>query len=259
MLRFKKVNIIFFLLFLPIFGLIRQECHFSVWWIMLLLIIWLILVTIGSFHIRWNYFLKAFHKNDQIGESVIALTFDDGPNKEFTPKVLSLLKNHHAKATFFCIGENVEQHPEILKEIIKDGHLIGNHSYYHKNSFGFLSTSQVVEELENTQKIIEEKVNLKTSFFRPPFGITNPNIAKAVKKLNLYTFGWSIRSLDTIAKDPEKVYNKIVSKIKKGDVVLIHDSSDLSVVVLEKLLLYLDRNNIETITLDKLFNLKAYE
>ena len=83
------------------------------------------------------------------------------------------------------------------------------------------------------------------SFFRPPFGVTNPNIAKAVKKLNLHTFGWSIRSLDTIAKDPEKVYNKIVSKIKKGDVVLIHDSSDLSVVVLEKLLLYLDRNNIE--------------
>ena len=64
---------------------------------------------------------------------------------------------------------------------------------------------------------------------------------------------------DTIAKDTEKVYNKIVSKIKKGDIVLMHDSSELSVVVLEKLLLYLDRNNIKTITLDKMFNLKAYE
>jgi peptidoglycan/xylan/chitin deacetylase (PgdA/CDA1 family) len=116
-----------------------------------------------------------------------------------------------------------------------------------------------MEEIENTDKIIEETVDLKTHFFRPPFGVTNPNIAKAVKKLKLHTFGWSIRSLDTIAKDPEKVYDKIVSKLNKGDVVLMHDSSDLSVVVLEKILQYLDRNKIKTITLDKLFNLKAYE
>jgi peptidoglycan/xylan/chitin deacetylase (PgdA/CDA1 family) len=258
MLSFNKVNIIS-LLFIGVLGFLKNENLISIWWILFVVLVWLILTIIGSFHIRWNYFLKVFHINDRIGESVIALTFDDGPNKEFTPKVLSLLKKHHAKATFFCIGENVKQHPEILKEIIKEGHLIGNHSYYHKNSFGFLSTSQVVEELENTQKIIEEKVNLNIRFFRPPFGVTNPNIAKAVKNLNLYTFGWSIRSLDTIAKDPEKVYDKIVSKIKKGDVVLMHDSSELSAVVLEKLLLYLDKNNIKTITLDKLFNLKAYE
>jgi len=258
MLSFNKVNIIS-LLFIGVLGFLKSENLISLWWIILVVLVWLILTIVGSFHIRWNFFLKAFHKNNRIKESVIALTFDDGPNKEFTPKVLSLLKKYHAKATFFCIGENVEQHSEILKEIIKEGHLIGNHSFYHKNSFGFLSVEKVVEELEKTQKVIEEKVSLNVRFFRPPFGVTNPNIAKAVKKLNLYTFGWSIRSLDTIAKDPEKVYTKIVSKIKKGDVLLMHDSSELSVVVLEKVLRYLDQNNIRTITLDKMFNLKAYE
>ncbi|RLD81387.1 MAG: polysaccharide deacetylase family protein, partial [Bacteroidetes bacterium] len=137
-------------------------------------------------------------------------------------------------------------------------HLVGNHSYYHQNSFGFLSTKKVMDELEKTNRIIEENTNLKIKFFRPPFGVTNPNIAKAVKNLNLHTFGWSIRSFDTIAKDPEKVYHKIISNINKGDVLLMHDTNELSVKVLEKVLKYLDQNNIKTITLDKLFNLKAY-
>lgn len=259
MLSFKKVNIIFSLFVLILFGLLKQELHLSKWWFFVVVIIWLTLTIIGSFHIRWNYFLKAYHKNDQIKDKVVALTFDDGPNMFFTPKVLDLLKKHNATATFFCIGENVKKYSENLKNVVKDGHLIGNHSYSHKNAFGFLSTKKVMEEIEKTNKIIEEKTGLKVQFFRPPFGVTNPNIAKAVSYLKFHTFGWSIRSLDTIAKDPEKVYHKIISKIKKGDVILLHDNSELSVDVLEKLLQYLEQNHFKTITLDKLFNLKAYE
>ncbi len=259
MLGFKKINIIFLFIILIFFGILNNQLNISIWWFLLILIIWLTITLIGSFHIRWNYFLKANHRNHQIAKNVIALTFDDGPNKDYTPKVLTLLRKHNAKATFFCIGENVKNHPNILNKIINEGHLIGNHSYYHKNSFGFLSTKKVIEELEETKKIIKEKTNLSVQFFRPPFGVTNPNIAKAVKKLKLHTFGWSIRSLDTIAKDPEKVFQKIVLKIRKGDVLLMHDTSELSVIVLEKLLIYLDQNHIKTITLDKLFNFKPYE
>lgn len=258
MLSFKKINIIFSLFVLILFGLLKQELHLSKWWLLVVVIIWLTLTIIGSFHIRWNYFLKANHKNNQIKENVIALTFDDGPNKVYTPQVLALLKKNHAKASFFCIGKNVKDNPDLLKQIVSDGHLIGNHSYNHKNSFGFLSTKKVIVELENTNRIIEDTVNLKVQFFRPPFGVTNPNISKAVKKLNLHTFGWSIRSLDTVAKDPEKVYQKIIQKMSKGDVILMHDSSELSILVLEKVLQYLNQKGIRTITLDKLFNLKAY-
>ena len=257
MLSFKKVNSISFL-FLAVIFLLKSENLLSFWWSILLVIVWLALTIIGSFHMRWNYFLKANHKNDKINKNVIALTFDDGPNKEFTPKVLTLLKKYNANATFFVIGDNVRKHPDLLKKINNEGHLIGNHSYYHRNSFGFLSTKKVIDALEKTNRIVEENTNLKMKFFRPPFGVTNPNIAKAVKNLNLHTFGWSIRSFDTIAKDPEKVYRKIISKINKGDVLLMHDTNELSVKVLEKVLKYLDQNNIKTITLDKLFNLKAY-
>ena len=258
MLNFKNVNIIFLFIGLPFFVILKIDGSLSGWLVFLFLMIWFLFTIIGSFHIRWNFFLKGYHKNDQVKEKIIALTFDDGPNEEFTSKVLSLLREYNAKANFFCIGENVKKNPEVLKEIVKNGHLIGNHSYSHKNSFGFLGTKKVIEELKSTNKIIEEKTNLKVNFFRPPFGVTNPNIAKAVQKLNLYTFGWSIRSLDTIAKDSDKVCQKIISKMNNGDILLMHDSSELSVQVLEKLLQYFDQNHIKTITLDKLFNLKAY-
>lgn len=258
MLKFKTVNIISVTTFV-VFLFLRINYSISNWWLVFLLLTWTTLTVIGSFHILWNYFLKAKHKNHLIKDNVIALTFDDGPNPEYTLRVLTLLKKHHAKATFFCIGKNVERNPEILKEIVKEGHLIGNHSYNHQNSFGFLSTKKVIEELEKAKEVIKSKVDLEVSFFRPPFGVTNPNIARAVKKINLKTFGWSVRSYDTSAKNPEKVYQKIIAKIKKGDVLLMHDSSELSVVVLEKVLIYFDKNNFKTITLDKLFNMKAYE
>jgi len=257
MLSFNKVNIIS-LLSIGVLGFLKSENLISFLWIVLVVLIWLILTIIGSFHIRWNYFLKANHRNDQIKENVIALTFDDGPNEIFTPKVLALLNKYQVKATFFCIGENVKNNQELLKKIVREGHLLGNHSYDHKNSFSFFSTDKVIENLEETNRIIEETVNLEVLFFRPPFGVTNPNIARAVKRLKLQTFGWSIRSLDTIAKDPEKVYHKIIKKLKKGDVVLLHDTSELSIQVLEKVLQYLDQKEIKSITLDKLFNLKAY-
>ena len=258
MLKFKTVNIISVTAFV-VFLFLRMNYSISNWWLVLLLLIWLTLTIIGSFHIRWNYFLKANHKNHLIKDNVIALTFDDGPNPEYTLKVLALLKKHNVKATFFCIGKNVESNPEILKEIVNEGHLIGNHSYNHQNSFGFLSTRKVIAELEKTNEVIKNKVDLEVSFFRPPFGVTNPNIARAVKKLNLNTFGWSVRSYDTVAKNPEKVYQKIIAKIKKGDIILMHDSSELSIIVLEKVLTYFDKNNFKTITLDKLFNIEPYE
>ncbi len=258
MLKFETVNIISRSAFV-IFLFLRINNSISNWWLISILLIWLVLTIIGSFHIRWNYFLKAKHKNHLIKDKVIALTFDDGPNPEYTLKVLILLKKHHAKATFFCIGKHVKNNPEILKEIVSEGHLVGNHSYNHQKSFGFLSSKKVIKELKRTNKIIKQTVGFKAVFFRPPFGVVNPNISKAVKKLKLHVFGWSIRSYDTVAKNPDKVYQKIIAKIKKGDIILMHDSSDLSIDVLEKVLVYFDKNNFKTITLDKLFNMKAYE
>ena len=258
MLNFKNVNIIS-ILFLIILIYLRIEYKLSIWWIILLVVFWLTITIIGSFHIRWNYFLTIKSHNHKVNENVIALTFDDGPNIEFTPKVLDLLKGYNAKATFFCIGKNAEKYPDLVKRIISEGHIIGNHSYNHTNNYGFLSTQKVKEDIQQAQEVFKNSINLDLKLFRPPFGVTNPNISKALKELNLHTIGWSIRSLDTIAKNPDKVFKKITTEFKKGDVVLLHDTNELSLIVLKQLLLFLKENKVKTITLDKLFNINAYE
>lgn len=244
---------------LLVFVILIFQKHISFWWVLGLFVFFFALVTIGSFHIRWNFFIKAKHHNYSVSNNEIAFTFDDGPHPEFTPKVLDLLKQYNSKATFFCIGKNIEKYPDIVKRIISEGHSIGNHSYSHTNNYGFLSTKEVLEDLKKTQRLLQEQTNKENVFFRPPFGVTNPNIAKAIKTLNLQTYGWSIRSLDTMAKEPTKVISKIKKELRKGAIILLHDTSMLSCDVLEQLLLFFEEKSIKSITLNKLFNIKNNE
>jgi len=226
---------------------------------MLPLLFWLTFTTIGSFHIRWNYFIKANHSNPEVVDKRIALTFDDGPHEKFTPQVLDLLREHQIKASFFCIGKNVEKHPDIVKQIVREGHIIGNHSYSHSNLYGFLTTGKLIEDLTKNQNLIEQLTGLKMKLFRPPFGVTNPNIAGAVKRLKFVTMGWNIRSYDTVSKQPNRILERITQGMKGGDVVLLHDTSENTVLVLRKLLDFLKTNEFRPVALDELLNTEAYE
>lgn len=257
MLNFKNVNIISTLVLVVLIYLKIQNDS-SIWWIVGLVTLWLALTSIGSFHIRWNYFLSSKHKNTTIKKNAIALTFDDGPNTEFTPKVLDILKKHKAKATFFLIGKHIKKNPELVKRILTEGHVIGNHSYEHGNNNGFLSTKNILSDLKKTNELVKKITGLEVKLFRPPFGVTNPNIAKAVKIINMQSVGWSIRSLDTQAKDSEKVFQKIKNRLNKGDVILLHDTSELTLEVLVQLLPFLEEKKTNTLTIDRLFKIKAY-
>jgi len=217
-----------------------------------------LITGIGSLHIRWNYHLNSLNSNYSVTKNEIAITFDDGPHPEFTPKVLGLLKANNVKGTFFCIGKHIELHPELFKRIITEGHTIGNHSFNHENDFGFIKTKEVVSELETTNEVIEKVSGLKVKLFRPPFGVTNPRINRGVKAVGLQSIGWSIRSFDTTSKSKNTIVKSIEKKLKKGDVVLLHDTSAKSVEILEQLLLFLKQNKLESVTIDSLFNIKAY-
>jgi len=257
MLTFKNVNIITRTLLL-VFALLKVLNYSSVLWLLIIGIVWLILTIIGSFHIRWNYFLKAKHHNYQVKDKEIAITFDDGPNKEFTPKVLDLLKKYNAKATFFLIGNQIEKNQEIVSEILRGGHSIGNHTFSHTNNFGFLKTDKVISDLKKNTALVERLFQVKMNLFRPAFGVTNPRIRKAVKKLNLQVFGWSVRSLDTTKDSKDKILARITKTLKKGDVVLLHDTSQKSVEVLEQFLVFLEKKKLQSVTIDQLFNIEAY-
>jgi peptidoglycan/xylan/chitin deacetylase (PgdA/CDA1 family) len=241
-------------------GLIVTYWVFSVsfWWFVLLGFIWFVFTALGSGLIGWNYHIIALNSNPSISKNQISITFDDGPNPEFTPKVLDLLKNYQAKATFFCIGLNIENHPELFKRIISEGHTVGNHTYSHNNMFGFFNTKQVIEELKQTNNLALKITGLNLNLYRPAFGVTNPRIKKALKATKLQAIGWNKRSLDTTNLSKETVLKRASKNLKKGDVILLHDASKKTIWVLEQLLLILQKQNLQAVTVDNLFNIKPY-
>lgn len=257
MLTFKNTSLIFVIFILALLSL-NYLYSVSFWVYVVTAFFWLFIVTWGSFSIQSNFHFKSLLSKPTTQKNQIAITFDDGPNYEFTQKVLDLLKMYDAKATFFCIGKKIENHPELLKKIISQGHTIGNHTYSHSNWFGFYSTQKVISELKRTQELVKQIIGLNLKLFRPAFGVTNPNIKKAIKILQLQSVGWSIRSLDTTSISSEKVLKRITKDLKKGDVILLHDTSKKTIVVLEQLLLFLQEQNLKSVTIDTLFKISAY-
>lgn len=221
-------------------------------------VLWFLVVFFGSAYIASNYHVKAYCSNPSETEKKITLTFDDGPH-EMTVLVLDVLRQYNAKATFFCIGKNIEAHPDILKKIIEEGHTVGNHSYSHSPFFDFYRKKQVVAEIEQTDALIESVLGKKPILFRPPYGVTNPSIRRALAVTKHKTIGWNIRSLDGGTKNEKFIFDRIIKRIKPGGIVLLHDTSIQTVNVLEQLLSFLQKNNYSVVPLEELLNIKAYE
>ncbi len=191
---------------------------------------------------RFNYFLYASikSKNDEC-----ILTFDDGPDPELTPIILDILEREKIKAVFFVIGQKAEKHPEIVTRIEEEGHLIGNHSYSHNNFMSLYSKSRLRIEIKKAQETIETITHKKTTLFRPPIGYTNPNYAKVLKEAKLHCVGWSLRSYDSIIKDPIKLANRLVKKVKPGSIILLHDNLSVTAGTLEQFIQRAKENGIK--------------
>jgi peptidoglycan/xylan/chitin deacetylase (PgdA/CDA1 family) len=257
MITHKNISI-FFILLLLLLLLLNLYVAINVWCFFVVILIWIGINAIGSSRISSNYHVKAFCHNSLETEKKIALTFDDGPS-EFTLEVLELLKKYNAKATFFCIGKNIEKYPAIVKQIITEGHLVGNHSYSHSKFFDFYNARQIKEEIQKTDELLEKFTSKKIIFFRPPYGVTTPSIRRALKITGHKTIGWNIRSLDGGTKNQELILNRIIKRVSPGGIVLLHDTALHSVLVLEQFLQFLQQNNYKVISIEELLNLKAYE
>jgi peptidoglycan/xylan/chitin deacetylase (PgdA/CDA1 family) len=228
------------------------------WWIFIWIFIsWLIITVWGSFDIRSSYFIPT-HWKGKSSDKKIAITFDDGPTP-MTIGVLDVLEKYKVKGTFFCIGTQIEKYPCIFKRIISDGHLVGNHTYSHDRKIGFFSTQKILDEIQKNDTTIYQHLGKKPKLFRPPFGVTNPKIAKAISQTNHFLIGWNNRSLDTVIEDEKIIIKRIEGKIKPGGIILLHDTSSKTVNVLEQLLLLLQAKNYSVIPIDELLNIKAYE
>ncbi len=211
----------------------------------------------GSYFIDSGFYLKTICRAST-NQKIVSITFDDGPVPEITPAVLDLLKEHRVKAAFFCIGKNIPGNEDLLKRMLDEGHVIGNHSFSHDFWFD-LNTSKAMErDLLHTETLINAATGLKPIFFRPPYGVTTPHLAKAVNKLNYKTIGWNIRSLDTSTPDHERVLERIENGLCPGSILLFHDRMPETVQLLQRVLTLLEKKGYSVIPLDELIQLKAY-
>ena len=232
MLKFWPTTIAF-VLGLITFFVFQSSFHLSFWYLIILINLFAIIQFSGAYFIGLNFHLNSVNSLNT-NEKKVLLTFDDGPHTN-TVKVLEVLKKHDAKALFFVIGKNIQGNEAILKQIVADGHQIGNHSFSHHNFIDLWSTKKVTEDFVACQKLIEQ-YQPNTKLFRPPYGVTNPNIAKALKQLNLQSIGWNVRSYDTSIKDVEKIKQRVLSQLKPGAIILLHDRLDFMPDLLETLI-----------------------
>ncbi len=153
----------------------------------------------------------------------IALTFDDGPDPDITPRVLDRLDANHAKATFFVVGEQARRHPALVREIVRRGHAVENHSYHHSMHFPWYGPRRLARDIGAAQAAIADACGHAPIFFRAPMGFRTPLLDPVLARLGLHLVSWTRRAFDTVERDPRIVAARLSRDLGAGDILLMHD------------------------------------
>lgn len=229
----------------------------SLWYIIPILVLSMLTILYGVLNIDFNYFYTSYCKG-RTSKKQIALSFDDGPSPN-TLELLKVLEEKKIPASFFCIGKNIEENPDILRKIHEAKHIIGNHSYYHGDKFNLQNSEAVEKELKMTNDIIFKEIGVKPKLFRPPYGVSNPMLAKAIQRVGAYSIGWSVRSFDTFFKNENDIFKRITRQLKPGAIVLMHDNLDKTASLVSKLIDYCEKYQYEIVPLSELLEIDSYE
>jgi peptidoglycan/xylan/chitin deacetylase (PgdA/CDA1 family) len=183
----------------------------------------------------------------------VAITFDDGPDAEVTPRVLEILSAHGAKATFFCIAQRAQAHPGIMQAIVAAGHRVENHSYRHAGHFALFLPRAMGRDVARAQEILAALAGDPPRYFRAPVGMRNPAMGFVLAAQGLRLVSWTRRGLDSVTRDPERVLRRLTRGLKAGDILLLHDGSsalsqDGTPVVLHVLPRLLEQITLEGLT-----------
>lgn len=187
----------------------------------------------------------------------VALTLDDGPDPQVTPRVLDLLDAYGAKATFFCIAEQAARHPQLVREIIARGHSVQNHSHRHSHTFSLLGPQAFAREISQSQDALAELTGRRPAYFRAPAGFRNLFLAPVLAEHGLQLVSWTRRGFDTARRDPAGVLRRLTRGLAAGDILLLHDRGSAMAVsgkpvvleVLPALLQALQRMDLKAVTL----------
>ncbi len=226
----------------------------------LLLAAYLIVLILGVSVLKLNFFVPAVCRGDSTAKC-IALTFDDGPDPAATPGLLEVLRRHKIKAAFFPVGTKARDYPEMIKQIDQEGHVLGNHSFRHVWWTNFLISGRLDREIRMAQEAIEGAIGKVPAYFRPPMGLTNPHLRRALKKHGLSVVGWDVRPFDTTASD-ERVIQRVLRKIRSGSIIALHNTgrgpAELAHLT-EKLVTEIKEREYAFIGLEELTGVGAYQ
>jgi peptidoglycan/xylan/chitin deacetylase (PgdA/CDA1 family) len=194
---------------------------FAPWLSILPLCLCLLLCLTAPFLPQFGFFLPIISRS-VTGSKGVALTFDDGPSPSSTPIVLELLARYQLKATFFVIGEKASRHPDLIADILRQGHSIGNHSWQHDAVLMLRSRRRLQQDIHQTQEVLKQS-GIQALVFRPPVGISNPRLKQVLDDENLLTVTFSCRVFDQGNRKIKNLARRILYKIKGGDILLLHD------------------------------------
>lgn len=189
-----------------------------------LMMAWLAYVIVSP---RAQLFVPTVHRGPVASRSM-ALTFDDGPDPRWTPRILDVLRDHGAKATFFVVGERALRHPELVRRMLDEGHLVGSHSHTHAMTFHFWSPSHIASDIERGIEAIRRVTGKHPAYFRPPHGLRVPTLRGAMCRMGErwpICVTWSARALDTLGHDAERLVNRLLPRLEPGAILALHDGS----------------------------------
>jgi len=218
----------------------------------------LLLLIAGSIYIRMGFYIKSYNAGDR-KQKKVAFSFDDGPDSGCTPVILDLLKQQGIQAAFFVVGKKLEKNMEIIRRIDQEGHIMGGHSFSHHFFFDLFPARRMKTELEQTDDLIMKITGNKMKLFRPPYGVTNPVLARVIRKLGYHVIGWSLKSRDTVTGDSKLLLDRLQRKVKGGDLILFHDTKSILSGVLPSFITFLKSEKYQIVRPDQLLNLEAYE
>ena len=187
----------------------------------------------------------------------IALTFDDGPNEKLTPRLLDLLAQHHIHATFFVIGENAAQYPEILQRAVREGHEIGNHTWSHPN-LAKMSEENVRSQINRTEETIANAIGPRPTLFRPPYGSLTARQKHFIHdELGYEIILWEVDPLDWKEPGPNIVSSRILKETRPGSIVLSHDIHAQTIQAMPATFTELEAKGFKFVTVSELLKLRT--
>lgn len=214
------------------------------------------ILTAQNYNISDEEYNKLFSRVIDPSRKMVAITFDDGPHGTNTQKILDILDNHNAKATFFMLGQNVNSNKEIVKDVYTRGNEIGIHTWSHPQ-LTKLSEESIRNEVKNTSDAIYNITGYRPTLVRPPYGSFNITVKNVLKDYSLIL--WNIDSLDWKSRDEKQIVPLVMNDVEDGDIILLHDIHSTTVPAVEKIVNQLDEQGYQMVTASELLENKGYD